>query len=123
MKEKRRFIRFDIALRVNYIVQAKKETRLMKTGVTKNISAEGMQLLTEEKLEVGNKLEIKILVPEALNPVHLKGRVLWTKEAPSEKEHSYNSGIEFAEIEEDNKNTFLKFLCDLMYGTMGKMKA
>lgn len=118
MREKRRFIRFDIALKVNYYIQ--REPKIEKTGITKDVSAGGMHILTEEKLETGSKVELKVIIPEALNPAHLAGIVLWAMEATGEKKPSYSAGIEFADIEEDNKNTFLKFLCDLMYRKIGK---
>jgi len=113
MREKRRFIRFDVSLKVNYVIQ--KEPKAEKTGTTKNVSAGGIQLLTKEKLNTGNKLDLKIFTPEALNPVHMKGIIMWSNEISSGKNMSYANGIEFGKIEEDNKNTFLRFLCDLMY--------
>lgn len=118
MKEQRRFIRFEISLKVNYIVQ--KGPRTEKTGTTKDVCAGGLQLLTEEKLETGSRVELKIFLPEALNPAHLNGIVMWTREAPAGKSLPYSAGIEFGDIEEDNKNTFLRFLCDLMYRKIGK---
>jgi len=120
VREKRRFIRFNIALKVAYIVQ--KDLKIEKLGTTKNVSAQGMQLLTSDKLESGDKVSLKIFVPEALNPAHMKGIVLWSKEAESSKSHFYNAGIDFGKIEEDNKNTFLKFLCDLMYAKIRDKK-
>jgi len=120
MREKRRFIRFSIALKVAYIVQ--KELRIEKLGTTKNVSAQGMQLLTGDKLEPGDKVDLKIFVPEALNPAHMKGIVMWSKDPESTKGHSYSIGIDFGKVEEDNKNTFLKFLCDLMYAKIGDKK-
>jgi len=114
MREKRRFIRFEIALKTAYIVQ--KEPKIEKFGVTKDISAQGMQLLTSEKLEFGDKVDLKVFVPEALNPAHIKGVIVWSKElAEAAKGYSHSAGIDFEKIEEDNKNTFLKFLCSLMY--------
>lgn len=120
MREKRRFIRFEIALKANYIVQ--KEKKIEKTGITKDVSAGGMRLLTEEKLETGSRLEFKIFIPEALNPVHLNGVVLWSRERTSGNTPSYGAGIEFGQVEEDNKNTFLRFLCDLMYKKIGMQR-
>lgn len=117
MREKRRFIRFDIALKVAYIVQ--KEPKTEKLGTTKDVSAQGMQLLTSDKLEPGDKVDLKIFVPEALNPAHMKGIVIWSREPDSSKSRSCSTGIDFGRIEEDNKNTFLKFLCDLMYEKIG----
>jgi len=52
----------------------------------------------------------------------MKGVVVWSIESGSSKSHSYSSGIDFEKIEEDNKNTFLKFLCDLMYAKIGEKK-
>ncbi|NQT75485.1 MAG: PilZ domain-containing protein [Candidatus Omnitrophica bacterium] len=118
MREKRRFIRFDITLKVTYAAQ--KAPRAEKTGIVKDVSAGGMQLLTEEKLETGSRLELKMIIPEALNPVHLNGTVLWSRDVSEGKKISYSAGIEFGKIEEDNKNTFLRFLCDLMYRKIGK---
>ncbi len=120
MREKRRFIRFSIALKVAYIVQ--KDPKTEKLGTTKDISAQGMQLLTSDKLELGEKIDLKIFVPEALNPAHIKGIVAWSRELVSQKSHSYSAGIDFGKIEEDNKNTFLKFLCDLIYAKVGDKK-
>jgi len=120
MREKRRFIRFDIALKVSYIIQ--KDPKTEKIGTTRDISAQGMQLLTGDKLEVGDKVGLNIFVPEALNPAHMKGIVVWSRESGPAKSHSYSSGIDFEKIEEDNKNTFLKFLCDLMYAKVGDKK-
>lgn len=119
MREKRKFIRFDIPLKVNYILLS--EPKIEKTGMTKDVSAGGMKLLTEEKLETGKRIEFKIFIPEALNPAHLNGIVLWSKTVPAAagKRLSYSAGIEFGSIEEDNKNTFLKFLCTLMYKKLG----
>ena len=120
MREKRSFIRFNIALKVAYIVR--REPKIERFGTTRDISAQGMQLLTSDKIiKPGDKLDLKIFMPEALNPAHIKGVAVWSKE-PEEaaKTHLYSSGIDFEKIEEDNKNTFLKFLCSLMY--MGNKK-
>ena len=114
MREQRRFIRFEIVLKVDYLV--KEEKKIERTGTTKDVSAGGMQLLTSERLETGKKLGLKIFVPKALNPAHLDGVVSWSKEISPDKGLSYASGIEFTSIEEDNKNTFLEFLCSLMCG-------
>jgi len=120
MREKRRFIRFSIALKVAYIAQ--KDPKTEKLGTTKDVSAQGMQLLTSDKLEPGDKLDLKIFVPEALNPAHMKGIVVWSRELDSPKNHFYSAGIDFGKIEEDNKNTFLKFLCNLIYAKIGDKK-
>lgn len=114
MREKRRFIRFEAMLKVKYIVQDK-ETPIERNGITKNLTAEGIQLVTDEPILEGVSIELKVELPGALNPVHIYGSVVWTEESKTEKGSVFNSGIKFIKIEEDNKNTFLKFLCELMY--------
>jgi len=118
MKEKRRFIRFILALKVDYTTQ--KEPGILKTGTTKDVCAGGIQLLTKEKLEKGKKVGLKIFIPDASNPVHLSGKVMWSKETAADDKLPYTAGIEFGKIEEDNKDTFLRFLCDLMYKKIEK---
>lgn len=113
MREKRRFIRFEIALKVAYIVQ--EEPKIEKFGTTRDISAQGMQLVTSDKIKPGDRLDIKIFLPESLNPAHIRGVAVWSKEPDAARSDSYSSGIDFEKIEEDNKNTFLSFLCGLMY--------
>jgi len=120
MREKRRFIRFNIALKVAYIVQ--KDPKIERTGTTKDVSAQGIQLLAGERLLPGDTLDLKIFIPGALNPAHIKSVVLWSSESEPGKSHAYTAGIDFKKIEEDNKNTFLKFLCDIMYEKTGKKK-
>lgn len=120
MREKRRFIRFEIPIKAAYILQ--KEPKIEKIGTTKDICAGGIQLLTSEAIPVSSKIDIKLFIPEALNPAHLKGTVVWSKEVTAKKSLSYCAGIEFDKIEEDNKNTFLKFLCEMMYDKIGKKK-
>ncbi|MFH1478747.1 MAG: PilZ domain-containing protein [Candidatus Omnitrophota bacterium] len=111
MKEKRRFIRFETSIKVNYIIE--RDPRIEKTCTTKNINTGGIQLLTDEKLEPNKKIELKLFIPGALNPAHIKGKILWSSDIDPQKGKAYAAGIEFNEIEEDNKNTFLKFLCEL----------
>jgi hypothetical protein len=59
--------------------------------------------------------ELKLDLPGTQNPVHAKGIVVWKKKISLEDRSPYDVGIEFSEIEEDNKNTFLKFFCDHIY--------
>ncbi len=113
MKEKRILIRFNISLKVSYIVN--REPRMEKIGTSRDVSAHGIQLLTNDRLVIGDKLDMRISVPEALNPAHIKGTVVWSRESDSPKAYAYSAGVDFDKIEEDNKNTFLKFLCNLMH--------
>ena len=68
-----------------------------------------------KELEESVNIEVKLEIPGAHNPVHANGKIIWKKQISLEDNAPYEVGVEFIEIEEDNKNTFLKFLCDLIY--------
>jgi len=111
--ERRRYIRLQAPINISYAVSD--ENRIYNT-TTKDISADGLRFETLVKtLQQSNILELKLNIPGAPNPVHAKGRVIWKKKVSLEDRAPFHLGLEFIEIEEDNKNTFLKFLCDLIY--------
>jgi c-di-GMP-binding flagellar brake protein YcgR len=118
VSERRKYIRLEIPVEVAYVPAGEK---LLRKTDTKNISAEGIRVTSPESMDVGAALEIKLSFENLPNPVHLRGKVKWVKKLSSEDEAPFDIGIEFTGIEEDNKNTFLKLLCDLLYAQAEKM--
>jgi len=115
--ERRRYVRLQTPIDISYTVP---ETGNILNASTKNISADGMRFETNNKtIKVSDITEIKMLIPKAPNPVHAKAKVIWKKKMSLEDAAPFDCGLEFTEIEEDNKNTFLKFLCDLIYDLKG----
>lgn len=111
--ERRRYIRLKTPVSVTYTAP---NTGVVHSSTTKDMSADGLRLETRARdIEKGSLLELKLELHGANNPVHAKGKVVWMKQLSLEDDAPYDVGIEFIEIEEDNKNTFLKFLCDLVY--------
>ncbi len=116
--ERRKFIRLEIPVEVLYTYDG---TNHLYQSSSKNISAEGIRFtsVTMPPKNVGVKLEIKLA--HSPNPIHTRGKIIWAKRTSLEDGAPYDVGIEFTEIEEDNKNTFLKFLCDVIYEQLQKM--
>ena len=111
--ERRKYIRLKTAVSVTYTVP---NTGIVHSSITKDISADGLRLETKARdIEKGSVLELKLELYGANNPVHAKGKVIWIKQLSLEDDAPCDIGIELIKIEEDNKNTFLKFLCDLIY--------
>ncbi len=115
-EERRRYIRLSKPININFTHSGK--DKVLHT-VSKNVSAVGVGFETKEKLEPGSLLKLEIELPKAPNPVHVLGKVVWSKRVTLEDGSPHSAGIEFTKIEEDNKNTFLKYLCDITY-TKGK---
>ena len=113
LAERRSFIRLLEPISVSYAVSGNNK---IYTVISKDISADGLRFQTAEKtVEEGSTLEMKLEIPNVANPVHAKSKVMWKKKLSLEDKAPFDVGSEFTEIEEDNKNTFLKFLCDLIY--------
>lgn len=111
-EERRRYLRLTTPINVRFLVQGK--DKILQT-MSKDISALGIRVEIKEKLEPQTTLDMVLELPRAANPVHAIGKVIWIKRLTLEDNSSYDAGIEFTKIEEDNKNTFLRFLCDLIY--------
>lgn len=112
--ERRRFIRLaQDALAIDYNASGSAE---IHHAVAKNISADGLRFeTTDRSISQRDTLELRIGIPGATNPVHTKSTVVWKKRLSLQDGAPFDVGLEFTEIEEDNKNTFLKYLCDLIY--------
>ena len=118
--ERRRYVRLETPITVSYI--APNSNTILHASI-KNISAAGIRFQTLERtISEGDTLAINLNIPQAINPVHAKGTVVWKRRISLEDGAPYDLGIEFAAIEEDNKNTFLRFLCDLMYSVPKRSK-
>ena len=119
--ERRRYVRLATPIEISYTVP---ETGSVLNANTKNISADGMRFETLNKsIKESDVLELKMIMHDAPNPVHAKAKVIWKKKMSLEDASPYDCGLEFTEIEEDNKNTFLKFLCDLIYAIKKESKS
>ena len=111
--ERRSFIRLHEAINVVYTVD---DDDKLHNVTAKDISADGMRFQTTDKgPKEGSLLEMRLDTPAMGNPIHAKGRIIWKKRLSLEDNAPFDVGVEILGIEEDNKNTFLKFLCDLIY--------
>jgi len=111
--ERRRYVRLKIPVAFSYVSA---DGSIARQAVTKNISAHGLRFeTTDRNVKESDSIEIKLMLPGASNPVHAKANIVWKKKLSLEDSSPFDTGVEFTEIEEDNKNTFLKNLCDLIY--------
>jgi c-di-GMP-binding flagellar brake protein YcgR len=103
--ERRKYVRLPAPMKVSYTVPG--SGNMLQT-LTKDISADGLRFETPDaSLKESSVIEVRIEIPDAPNPVHAKGKVVWRRRVTLEDGAPYDCGIELMEIEEDNKNTFL----------------
>ena len=114
--ERRKYLRIEIPLKLRIITDA----NYVEDCTIKNLSPLGVRFETKKELKDGEDLELTLNLPDSANPVHIEGKVVWHKKASLEDGAPFDVGCEFVKIEEDNKNTFLRYYCDLMYKNEGK---
>ncbi|MDD4182332.1 MAG: PilZ domain-containing protein [Candidatus Omnitrophica bacterium] len=98
--EKRRFVRakFPCSISIHTLHEH------VITTYTENISAGGVRVVIEEKLETSSNVGLEIQINK--NIIICKGRIVWVvnKESPYKKGiFYYDTGIEFYEIKENDR--------------------
>lgn len=117
LPERRRFIRIEIPLKV----KIKTDGRVDEV-ITKNISPIGMRFEIAKELKKTDKIDLSLEIPSTDILVKLKARVVWQNKISLEDKSPYDVGVEITEIEDKNKNVFLKYLCDLLYDSTFKAR-
>jgi hypothetical protein len=65
-----------------------------------NLSLVGVRIYSDERLDVGERLDLEFFLPEGTT-VEAMGRVVWIKEMSPGEEALYDVGLEFVELSED----------------------
>ena len=113
--ERRKYIRLPSPIKIAYLSS---KDNVVKPALSKNISAEGIGFSSMDSVLSENELiDITLDLADTPNPIHAKGRIVWKRRLDNEDGAPYDVGVEFIAVDEDNKNSFLKYLCDLLYST------
>ena len=111
-EEKRGYIRTEVSVPMTLHIEKKGVIERVKAR-TSDVSASGMMIELGQQIPIGSQVKIDIEPQGSSNPIHCIGKVV--RFMPTDKDGKYVCGVEFLTIEEDNKNSFLKFLCDVIY--------
>ena len=111
-QERRKHLRVETPLKIRLISKGK----IVEETQTQNISPLGLRFSSAGgDLNVNDEVEIRIEIPGTSSPVHTRAKIVWKKKLSTENGSPQSVGCEFVKIEEDNKNTLLKYFCDLLY--------
>lgn len=109
-KERRRYQRYNMETRIHFYVDYELVTKIKFrvigeckgasgakkfTGITRNISAEGIRLSSPRKLKRGDKLCLEVYIPRARKPISMVGEVRWSRKMfPSAKRGAgFDTGV------------------------------
>ncbi|MEI8175618.1 MAG: PilZ domain-containing protein, partial [Candidatus Omnitrophota bacterium] len=101
MIEKRKFLRFDANMAMEY--RRCEGKALEGVAEAKDLCREGMRCAIGKKFEKGELLDIKVHLNDNDGPVFLRGEVAWTKEPPHDDDHEYLTGLSFRQINRSDK--------------------
>ena len=107
--DKRRHPRVQVELPVKYklinqseeALQLQQHRRSHRQGASRDVSVEGLCLMTEQTLEKGDILKIEVQLPEEPHPVRAFSEVVWTAESES-GEPKHVSGIYFMALRDED---------------------
>lgn len=75
------------------------------TPISVDIGEGGLQIVGDQQIEVGTKLDIVLSIVDTQVPIELEGKVIWVKDA--EEEGSYRIGIEFTDFNNEESKKML----------------
>jgi len=113
MGKKRDFVRLNLNVRVDW-------KKIIETSdfvgefpdATRNISAGGLCLSMDERLQIGDKLQLRMKLPSE-KIINAQGRVVWIREFEinsREYKKTFDTGIEFTEIRDEDREKINKFV-------------
>ena len=118
--ERRKYARIEIELPVKYNMEDKPGEP--KSAKTLNISAEGLCLLSDEKLEAGKKVTIDLDLVDNKPVVNLKAQVVWS--AQREDLHAFANGIKIENIpKSSDKARFLQCYSNKLQEKIAKLQS
>lgn len=112
--ERRKYVRVDVEAKVNFQVGEGKEFSSDKfSGVSKNISAEGVCFDSPTKLDSGTKLKLNITLAPNAKPLHLAGEVKWS-EASKVGKSIFTTGVKLFTVDKADEAKFMGYVCEKM---------
>lgn len=115
MQEKRKFVRLDTRVKVEYHIIELSETELK--SFTKNLSQGGICLFLDSLVRKDTLLELKLFLPEQTEPIQTTGKIVWIdsfKLGNKDAQEQYEAGIEFINISDEDRKKIAKYVFTMM---------
>jgi len=105
-KERRKFKRFDAFMNVQ--CRSQQASVIETSGLSKDLSREGIKVSTDRSLETGTLVDLEIQLPDEVRPVRSTGKIMWSK-ANAREDRGYESGVNFLLIDPVDKFRILDY--------------
>lgn len=124
LEERRKYVRLDDNLKVNFQTQNKNQPGGLAekvSAIITNISVEGVRFNSDRKLEIGEKIDIEIFLPNETKPLHISGKVVWSCQLQDLQDQKimFESGVKLFAIEKSDEGKFMGYVWEKMKGQLG----
>ncbi|MBL7132359.1 MAG: PilZ domain-containing protein [Candidatus Omnitrophica bacterium] len=116
-EERRRYVRVDIATKINFQVKEKvKEKTSPKSlpAISKNLSVEGICFNSEKELTPGTGLQLQMFIPSQAEPLLLEGEVKWSGPIQGKGKTMFATGVQLYTFGESDENRYLRYVSEKM---------
>ena len=111
--ERRKYPRYDTELKVyfqlKYEIRTRVKFQIMRagpksragrkySGLSKNVSVEGMCFVSRKKLKKEALLFIEVYEPRVKSPVKMEGEVRWSKKISGETKDAFHTGVRLISV-------------------------
>lgn len=115
--ERRKFIRFDAKMDVEYRMRTNTEVEGITS--TSNLSKEGVGMAINRKLNLGTELEMKLQVPGDAMPIFAQGRVAWCRKL---QEEDFGVGVRLTRMDSFDRGRLLEHAYGQWLNLMDRVK-
>jgi len=78
--------------------------------MTQDINIRSARIFTSQKISEGQEIDVHILLYSNVPPIRTKGHIIWCKEHTKDGRTTYEGGVEFEPIDEDNGRFLERFI-------------
>ena len=113
MDERRKFSRLDISVGITWRrLGVEMSQAVGDVDATRNIAEGGVCLVTSERFEMGDRLELVVTLP-SMKTIRTLGEVVWVRNAandPNDGLQRFDIGVIFSDLPETEWQEMKKFL-------------
>jgi PilZ domain len=95
------------------VVALLEQKKMIKTGDSKDVSADGLFLVSEHLLVPGDIVRLDVVLPHEAKPIRAFSEVVWCSDAGL-PEGKHGSGIYFMALREEDKDRMHRFITEAL---------
>ncbi|OQX86646.1 MAG: hypothetical protein B6D55_05540, partial [Candidatus Omnitrophica bacterium 4484_70.2] len=110
--ERRKYVRLPVSLEIECSLEG--EEGEVKKAQVKDITIGGVRIILDKQYQPGANLLLKIFLLPELEPIILKGRIVWQTKVQKNDTVYFETGVEFTDIEISDKLRIRRFMFDIV---------